>query len=486
MTRRGRPPCLPSLIRACPLSFGHVAYNRLNWSIGYDKQVIIDFHCHITTPRSRLPEAEGDYYRTLPALSSASTLLGPWTQEAMDLAAERLRTPAALKAYRTFGPLIYTEMSRRMVETPASALLAEMAANGVSQSVVVAIDSFVPTTEVLDACAHLPGLLLPFGSCDPHTSNYEENFAHLLTLPILGIKFHSDLQQLPLDSPKLFAMLHILAASDKPYLPVYLHTGSFPIYRPLETPWPAALLRLLAEFPTLTFVCGHAGWDAPGAALKAALSHPNLFLETSWQPPRLLRRLCDKLGPERLLLGSDYPLYSQKRALRNARTAFTETEFALIASENAKKLLRLQAGYNYKMSALDRYHETVRHALSKDGWTITHDPLTLEFGERRLYADFGAERLMGAERGTEKIAVEIKTFRSPYPIADLEQAIGQYSLYEDILQILEAERTLFLAIPEEAFAQIFSEQVGQIALKNRIKRAFVFSPTTEEINQWLP
>jgi len=36
------------------------------------------------------------------------------------------------------------------------------------------------------------------------------------------------------------------------------------------------------------------------------------------------------------------------------------------------------------MPALDRYHETVRHALTKDGWTITDDPLTLEFGERKL------------------------------------------------------------------------------------------------------
>lgn len=137
------------------------------------------------------------------------------------------------------------------------------------------------------------------------------------------------------------------------------------------------------------------------------------------------------------------------------------------------------------MPALDQYHEAVRHALDKDGWTITDDPLTLEVGERKLYADFGAERLLAAERGTEKIAVEVKNFRSPSPIADLEQAIGQYSLYEDILHLLESERTLYLAIPEVAFNQIFSERVGQIALENRIKRAFVFDPAREEIVQWL-
>ena len=82
--------------------------------------------------------------------------------------------------------------------------------------------------------------------------------------------------------------------------------------------------------------------------------------------------------------------------------------------------------------------------------------------------------------------MEVKTFRNPSPVADLEQAIGQYSLYEDILQLLESERTLYLAIPEEAFTHIFSERLGQLALKNRIKWAFIFSPIREEIVQWLP
>ncbi len=288
-----------------------------------------------------MPPAEGNYYRALPTIAPAGRLFGHWTQEAMDAMAERLRTPAALRTYRRFGPLIYTEMSRRMAEADASTLLAEMAETGVTQAVVVAIDPFVPTDEVLDACRRLPGLLLPFGSCDPRGDDYQDRFAHLLTKPILGLKFHSDLQQLPLDSPRLRAMLRLLAESDRAHLPVYLHTGNFPIYRPLETPWQTALPRLLAEFPTLTFVCGHSGWDAPRAALRAALANPNLYLETSWQPPRLIRRLCDKLGPERLLFGSDYPLFSQRRALRNARTALTEAEFALVAAGNAKRLLRL-------------------------------------------------------------------------------------------------------------------------------------------------
>ena len=43
------------------------------------------------------------------------------------------------------------------------------------------------------------------------------------------------------------------------------------------------------------------------------------------------------------------------------------------------------------MSAKDVYHESVRNALVKDGWTITDDPFTIEYKGARLQADLAAE-----------------------------------------------------------------------------------------------
>src|SRR2546430_4279121 len=51
-----------------------------------------------------------------------------------------------------------------------------------------------------------------------------------------------------------------------------------------------------------------------------------------------------------------------------------------------------------------------KQALIKDGWTITDDPLSLPWGSTTLKVDLGAERLIGAEKGTQKIAVEVKSF----------------------------------------------------------------------------
>lgn len=303
--------------------------------------MIIDFHCHITTQGSRFPDPDGPYYRAIAPVNPATNLIGQMTQEAVDLLAERWRSPRALQAYRNVAPMIFTEMSRRMITTDASRLLGEMAANGISKAVVVAMDPFVPTDEVLYDCEHRQGILLPFGSVDSAADDYLDRFLCLLTKPIAGIKYHSDLQQLPLHSPKLFAMMRVLADSEMTRLPVYLHTGNFPIYRPMEIPWEKSLLKLVESFPNLTFVCGHAGWDHPRAALKAALKRPNLYLETSWQPPSTIRRLCDKIGPERLLFGSDFPLFSQARALRNVRAALVDEEYVLVTETNAKKLLSL-------------------------------------------------------------------------------------------------------------------------------------------------
>jgi hypothetical protein len=57
----------------------------------------------------------------------------------------------------------------------------------------------------------------------------------------------------------------------------------------------------------------------------------------------------------------------------------------------------------------DLYHDHVRAALEKDGWTITDDQLKLEWREgQKVYVDFGAEKLLTAEKGLRKIAVEVK------------------------------------------------------------------------------
>ena len=135
--------------------------------------------------------------------------------------------------------------------------------------------------------------------------------------------------------------------------------------------------------------------------------------------------------------------------------------------------------------AYDIFHETVRHALSGDGWTITHDPLIIPFGDTKLYVDFGAERLLAAEKEGRKIAVEVKSFLSRSPVRDLENALGQYLLYQSVLQRREAGRILYLAVPSSAAEGILSSELGRAALEDYRLRLLVFDPDKEQVAKWI-
>lgn len=138
------------------------------------------------------------------------------------------------------------------------------------------------------------------------------------------------------------------------------------------------------------------------------------------------------------------------------------------------------------MSARDIYHNTVRLALEKDGWTITHDPFPLQIGKKRLSADLGAERLISAEKELQKIVVEVKSFVGQSDVKDLQQGLGQYVLYNQILNEMEIKRVLYLAVSQPTFNSVFSIELGQILLKNQIVRLIVFDDESEVIVQWIP
>lgn len=138
------------------------------------------------------------------------------------------------------------------------------------------------------------------------------------------------------------------------------------------------------------------------------------------------------------------------------------------------------------MPARDLHHERVKNALIKEQWIITHDPLRLQWGTKDMYVDLGAERLIAASKAGQKIAIEIKNFTGLSRVADLEQALGQYTLYYDVLSQVEPDRTLSLAIPSAVYSDLFAEPLGQLLLAKQRLRLAVFDPQLEVIEQWIP
>lgn len=137
------------------------------------------------------------------------------------------------------------------------------------------------------------------------------------------------------------------------------------------------------------------------------------------------------------------------------------------------------------MPARDMYHDVVKKALINDGWTITHDPLPLQWGTTRLYVDLGAERVLAAEKIGRKIAVEIKSFLGSSAIYELEQALGQLFLYQRVLATADPERVLYLAMQEEVAQRLFAEPMHRQLLTDGTIRLIVFSVAQEVILEWI-
>ncbi|MGB0563158.1 MAG: XisH family protein [Spirulinaceae cyanobacterium] len=138
------------------------------------------------------------------------------------------------------------------------------------------------------------------------------------------------------------------------------------------------------------------------------------------------------------------------------------------------------------MSRKDLFHDVVKSALEKEGWLITHDPFTIQISETvKLKIDLGAETTIAAQRGQEKIAVEIKNFVTDSEISEFHTALGQYLNYLQALEDKEPERVLYLAVPSGTYRDFFKIPFIQTTINRYALNLIVYDPVQEEIKQWL-
>jgi len=137
------------------------------------------------------------------------------------------------------------------------------------------------------------------------------------------------------------------------------------------------------------------------------------------------------------------------------------------------------------MAARDKFHNAVKTALTKDGWTITNDPLYLEFGGVDLYVDLGAEKLIAAQKGTQKIAVEIKSFLGLSIVSAFHLAVGQVMNYQLVLRQKEPDRILYLAVPSDVYEVFFKLEFTRLVVSSYRLLIIVYNPEQESIVQWI-
>ncbi len=213
-------------------------------------------------------------------------------------------------------------------------LLRYMDKNGIDRSVVLPIAPFAGPGEYLETCAGEPRLI-PFTSAHP-SQEWEKGMKEAMEGGCRGLKIHPILQRIPPEGPFYFDLLEAFAPYGRPVL---IHAGEFDYYVVKDgyAPYGDTLRfeKLVSAFPGVPFILGHMGLYYPEKALALAGRHDNVYLETSFQPVRVVKKALEVAGRERVMFGSDWPESDSRYALGIARKA---------AGEDAELRERLTGG----------------------------------------------------------------------------------------------------------------------------------------------
>jgi hypothetical protein len=135
------------------------------------------------------------------------------------------------------------------------------------------------------------------------------------------------------------------------------------------------------------------------------------------------------------------------------------------------------------LPAKDRYHDTVKHALVKDSWTITGEHVKIGIENRALYIDIEAT----SASAHMVVLIEVKELEDVLsPIEALAHAYGKYALYRLALDDAGRDINLYLAVTQAAYQGILSEKIGKLAIANAQIALMIFDPEREEIVEWIP
>jgi len=135
--------------------------------------------------------------------------------------------------------------------------------------------------------------------------------------------------------------------------------------------------------------------------------------------------------------------------------------------------------------ARDLIHFSIKHALEKDGWKITDDPLNISSEDTRFYIDLAANKFVTAEKRAEKIAIEIKSFNYISILEPFYCALGKYLVYQKALKETRSSRKLFLGIANRTYFRLKQIPIFLRILTEFDVKLIIVDTKKEKIIQWI-
>ncbi len=258
--------------------------------------MIYDFHAHIYPEKiaARAVEGVGNFYQLpMAADGTAETLL-------------KLGKPAGITNY-----------------------VVHSVATGARQ--VESVNDFI----IREVQEH-PDEFTGFGTLHPDYGNLLGELERIKRAGLSGLKIHPDSQRFYVDDKRMYPVYDYLQGR----LPILIHCGD---YR-YDYDHPRRIRKLLEEFPRLTVIAAHfGGWSVFDVAVEY-LQDKNCYLDCSSSVMFVGKRRALELiriyGAERMLFGSDYPMWNPAEELSVLQSlGLTGEELDCMLYKNAERIL---------------------------------------------------------------------------------------------------------------------------------------------------
>jgi uncharacterized protein len=244
--------------------------------------------------------------------------------------------------------------------TPSLERIADLYRSLHMAAVVFTVDASTATghaalssADIADAAAAHSDVLIPFGSVDPLRGAAAVAQARSLVTDhgVRGFKFHPSLQGFAPNDAQFYPLWEQIESLGVPAL---FHTGQTGIGAglpggrgiKLRLSDPMLLDDVAADFPSLTLILAHPSVPWVASSISMATHKANVFIDLSgWSPkyfPPELVRAANSLLQDKVLFGTDYPLLTPERWLRDFEALDIKPGVRpKILKDNAVKLLRL-------------------------------------------------------------------------------------------------------------------------------------------------
>ena len=184
----------------------------------------------------------------------------------------------------------------------------------VVQSVATSAHQVRAINEFISAeAARSGGRLIGLGTLYPDSPDLAGDYAHLRSLGLHGVKLHPDIQGFKIDD---YRCLKIYELCERDRMPILMHTGD----NRYDNSNPNRMLPILEIYSELTVVGAHfGGWSVWSEACEKLHGLPNFYVDCSstmdfLQDSAFVRRLFDAYGADRVLFGTDYPMWGAENS----------------------------------------------------------------------------------------------------------------------------------------------------------------------------